>query len=452
MHNLVVSKRPNTLASQDLRRDRPVNAGVAPPLHGTLAPWRGRRVGGGCRGVRSWPGPGWRRWRPARWPSTRECCPAGPRCTGTSGSTAPTEWSRRSPVGAPCRAASCRRRAAVAAAGGRSRCRRRTGRTRGRRCRWPSCCTAAAGTTPRRSTRVPRPRPVPGAGVGAGAAPFAMASVDGGETYWHRRADGEDAGAMVVDEFCRCSREHGLDVGRRPSSGGRWAGTAPSGSPGCSAGTGSSAATAMSPALWHGFADTAPGAFDDAADFADVTVFGRQRSSTGCGCESTAARATRSTPPTRDYVEGFRAPPAGGFQRGGHDAGYWRRVAPRPRPVHRRGVRGGPTLLAGGGPDITDPDPSRSPGRAPISSRRYRLGWRWRWDLNPRWACTHTRFRGVLLRPLGHATADEVTGPVRRPEIGRTALGRSRWRVEELPQQRGRTRRRARRRPPRGGG
>ena len=32
-------------------------------------------------------------------------------------------------------------------------------------------------------------------------------------------------------------------------------------------------------------------------------------------------------------------------------------------------------------------------------------GWRWRWDLNPRWACTHTRFRGVLLRPLGHATA-----------------------------------------------
>jgi hypothetical protein len=37
------------------------------------------------------------------------------------------------------------------------------------------------------------------------------------------------------------------------------------------------------------------------------------------------------------------------------------------------------------------------------------VGWRWRWDLNPRWACTHTRFRGVLLRPLGHATAGEAT-------------------------------------------
>ena len=40
-------------------------------------------------------------------------------------------------------------------------------------------------------------------------------------------------------------------------------------------------------------------------------------------------------------------------------------------------------------------------------------GWRWRWDLNPRWACPHTRFRGVLLRPLGHATAGQATGPDR---------------------------------------
>src|SRR5665811_692736 len=42
-----------------------------------------------------------------------------------------------------------------------------------------------------------------------------------------------------------------------------------------------------------------------------------------------------------------------------------------------------------------------------------RTPWRWRWDLNPRWSSPHTRFRGVLLRPLGHATADEDTGPER---------------------------------------
>src|SRR6185436_9301212 len=43
------------------------------------------------------------------------------------------------------------------------------------------------------------------------------------------------------------------------------------------------------------------------------------------------------------------------------------------------------------------------------------VGWRWRWDLNPRRSCPLTRFRGVLLRPLGHATADEVTGPNEGP-------------------------------------
>src|SRR3954453_4853191 len=38
---------------------------------------------------------------------------------------------------------------------------------------------------------------------------------------------------------------------------------------------------------------------------------------------------------------------------------------------------------------------------------------RWRWDLNPRRSCPLTRFRGVLLRPLGHSTADQASGPPR---------------------------------------
>ncbi|HLN78886.1 MAG TPA: alpha/beta hydrolase, partial [Nocardioidaceae bacterium] len=31
---------------------------------------------------------------------------------------------------------------------------------------------------------------------------------------------------------------------------------------------------------------------------------------------------------THDYVAGFDVPPAGGFQPGDHDVGYWRRMAP----------------------------------------------------------------------------------------------------------------------------
>ncbi|MCU1418596.1 MAG: hypothetical protein JWP32_2770, partial [Schumannella sp.] len=33
-------------------------------------------------------------------------------------------------------------------------------------------------------------------------------------------------------------------------------------------------------------------------------------------------------PVVRDYVAGFSTPPAGGFEPGGHDYEYWRRMAP----------------------------------------------------------------------------------------------------------------------------
>jgi acyl-CoA thioesterase I len=43
---------------------------------------------------------------------------------------------------------------------------------------------------------------------------------------------------------------------------------------------------------------------------------------------------------------------------------------------------------------------------------------RYRWDLNPRWAFTHTTFRELHLRPLGHGTVDEpstaASGTVRK--------------------------------------
>ncbi len=37
------------------------------------------------------------------------------------------------------------------------------------------------------------------------------------------------------------------------------------------------------------------------------------------------------------------------------------------------------------------------------------ITWRYRWDLNPRWAFTHTTFRELHLRPLGHGTAHDFT-------------------------------------------
>ena len=46
--------------------------------------------------------------------------------------------------------------------------------------------------------------------VERGGEPFAIGTVDGGQSYWHERPDGEDAGAMVVDEFLPMLAERGL--------------------------------------------------------------------------------------------------------------------------------------------------------------------------------------------------------------------------------------------------
>ncbi|MEP6798810.1 MAG: alpha/beta hydrolase-fold protein, partial [Lapillicoccus sp.] len=44
--------------------------------------------------------------------------------------------------------------------------------------------------------------------------PYAVVSVDGGGSYWHRRRDGEDAGAMVATELLPRLTDHGLDPSR----------------------------------------------------------------------------------------------------------------------------------------------------------------------------------------------------------------------------------------------
>lgn len=162
--------------------------------------------------------------------------------------------------------------------------------------------------------------------VRRGATPFALASVDGGDTYWHARDNGEDAGAMVLEEFLPLLRSHGLDVDRPGFMG--WS----------MGGYGAlmlaarlsrvAAVVAESPALWHVYEDSAPGAFDDSADFAEATAFGRQDRLDSIPVRVDCGEGDPFYAATRDYVRGFDVPPAGGFQPGGHDVGYWRRMAP----------------------------------------------------------------------------------------------------------------------------
>ena len=50
--------------------------------------------------------------------------------------------------------------------------------------------------------------------VAAGLPPFAVVAVDGGGSYWHKRASGEDSGAMVANELIPMLSSQGLDTSR----------------------------------------------------------------------------------------------------------------------------------------------------------------------------------------------------------------------------------------------
>jgi enterochelin esterase-like enzyme len=164
--------------------------------------------------------------------------------------------------------------------------------------------------------------------VARGNKPFAIASVDGGKTYWHKRANGDDSSAMVRDEFLPLLATRGLDVGKNGLIG--WSmggfGALHIGSQLGSAGA--AVVIAESPALWTSASRSARVAFDGANDFDANTPFGRQRELDGVAVLVDCGTGDGFYPTAQKYVRGFSTPPAGGFVAGGHNHNYWRRMAP----------------------------------------------------------------------------------------------------------------------------
>lgn len=158
--------------------------------------------------------------------------------------------------------------------------------------------------------------------VRGGVAPFALAAVDGGNGYWHRRASGEDPGAMVLDEFIPLLSEQGLDTSRVGflgwSMGGYGAMLL-----GSRLGAGRTAAIcAVSPALWTSPGAAAPGAFDGAEDYAANSVWGLAALD-GIPLRIDCGYDDPFYPATQQFIAQLAAPPAGGFSPGGHNASYW---------------------------------------------------------------------------------------------------------------------------------
>jgi len=163
--------------------------------------------------------------------------------------------------------------------------------------------------------------------VAAGVPPFAVVSVDGGATcYWHPRADGTDAPAMVVDELIPLLRRRfglGQGLGFYGWSMGGY-GALRLALRGVDAGV----VVASSPALFPSYDAAAPGAFDDRADYERNGVLGEAADFPPLPLRVDCGRGDPFYESTREFVERLPGEPRGGFRAGGHTNGYWRRILP----------------------------------------------------------------------------------------------------------------------------
>ncbi len=163
--------------------------------------------------------------------------------------------------------------------------------------------------------------------VKQGKPPFAVVGVDGGNTYWHRRAEGGDSGAMVLEELLPMLSSMGMDTSRVGFMGWSMGGY---GSLLLGSRLGPSRVAgicAISPALYTSFTDSAPGAFDSDDDYAQNNVFGLPALNSiplrvDCGTFDRFSFATRQ------FVGQLKKRPAGSFSLGGHDEVYWRMQLP----------------------------------------------------------------------------------------------------------------------------
>jgi S-formylglutathione hydrolase FrmB len=210
----------------------------------------------------------------------------------------------------------------------------------------------------------------------AGVTRFAVIAVDGGGTYWHRRADGDDPLGMISHEALPRAAARGLAVARIGIIGYSMGGygallLAERLAERLSAGTGHgarpdagvAAVAAASPAIFASYQDARaadPGGFDDPADFARNDVLAGLPALRGvpawvaCGGTDPFEPVTQLLRSRLGELAG--SPPAGGIEAGCHDEAFWARSAPAGLRFLARHVHGprdggvGLTAAPGGQP------------------------------------------------------------------------------------------------------
>ncbi len=166
--------------------------------------------------------------------------------------------------------------------------------------------------------------------VDEGVAPFAIATVSGGTSFWHERPWGEDAGAMVLDELLPM-------VLARPD-----VASGPIGMLGWSMGGYGvlrlaavlgphkvAAVVASSPGLYDDPALAHPNGFVDAAEYERFSVMDDQAALSGIPLRIDIGTTDPFYEATRTYVDGFGdGAVVAEFGEGGHDIDFTQRVLP----------------------------------------------------------------------------------------------------------------------------
>ncbi|WNG93055.1 hypothetical protein [Mycobacterium sp. ITM-2016-00318] len=163
----------------------------------------------------------------------------------------------------------------------------------------------------------------------AGYPPFAVAAVDGGNGWWHRRVTGEDSGSMVLKEFLPMLTSKGLDTRRVSLIGWSMGGYGALLLGGVLGPARTAAICAVAPALFTDYGEAiAEHAFDGPADWFAYSVYGTPALSEiplriDCGA------GDRFYDATKQFVASLRKPPSGVSFVGGHDASAWQEKLPR---------------------------------------------------------------------------------------------------------------------------
>ncbi len=166
------------------------------------------------------------------------------------------------------------------------------------------------------------------AAVASGVPPFAIATVDGGTSYWHPRPDGEDAGAMVVDELLPLLAGQGLGTDRIGLIGWSMGGYGVLRLAGLLGPDRVSAVVACAPAIWSDPNAASRSGFDSAAEYARYSVIGHQDDLDGIAVRIDCGTGDPFYRDVEDYVAGFDRTVTSSFGPGAHEPAYWRRMIP----------------------------------------------------------------------------------------------------------------------------